>query len=397
MSRLPYARVELRARGSRTFAEAKTLVEMNIARAAVLTAPEQFELRDFDVPQRVDGAVLALEACGLCGTDLDVVSGSIALNSAVIPGHEPLGHIISISPDYARSTGLEVGDRVVAPAELHCGECTGCLDDESCLASPGTHGFLPVTIAPGLWGGFAEAMVLTPHTRPLRIDASVPVHHAALFNLLGAGWSWAVEAPELRAGQSVVVFGPGQRGLACVLAATSVGADVVAVTGLGERDRHKLEVAHRLGAKHVLDGQAVDLDEQLRAVAPAGVDVVIDTTPHSTAAVLHAIELVRPGGTIVLAGLKGTPVVNFPTDTVALRRLTIRGVRAVTRSGFRSAIAMIESGDDRLDLLHTHHFGIDQAHDAIETLRNDPGAIAVSIGPPLDIDQAERGRTDQSS
>ena len=70
------------------------------------------------------------------------------------------------------------------------------------------------------------------------------------------------------------------------------------------------------------------------------------------------MNLVAPGGTIVIAGLKGAPVPFFSTDTLALRRITLRGVRSVTRSGFRNALTMIESGDERLDLLHTHHFDI---------------------------------------
>ncbi len=353
---------------------------MQRARAAVLGADGNFTVEEFAVPLAFDGAVMEVEACGLCGTDLDVVDRSFPLRTPLIPGHEPVGRILSISADYALSTGLAVGDRVIVPAELHCGDCTGCRADESCLASPGTHGFLPTSMEPALWGGFAEVMVLSRQTRPLPISLSVPLSRAALFNLLGAGWSWAVEAPDLRAGQTVAIFGPGQRGLACALAASSVGAEVVAVTGLGDRDRHKMEIARQLGAQHVLDAESGEIADRLGAIAPNGVDVVVDTTPHSTDAVLHALQLVRPGGTVVLAGLKGSPMPDFPTDQLALRRLTLKGVRAVTRSGFRSAIAMIESGDMRLDLLHTHHFGIDHAHEALETLRRDPSAIAVSIG-----------------
>ena len=356
---------------------------MQRARAAVLNADGTFSIERFEVPRSLDGAVIEVEACGLCGTDLDVTSGSLPIRTPLIPGHEPVGRILTITENYAQTTGLNVGDRVAVPAELHCGECAGCRADESCLASPGTHGFLPTTLFPGLWGGFAEAMVLSPQTRPLRMNTSVPLQRASLFNLLGAGWSWAVEAPLLRPSQSVVVLGPGQRGLACVLAATSVGANVIAVTGLGSRDQQKLAVALALGAENVLDAETSDIESEILRVAPGGVDVVIDTTPHSTDAVTHAMNLVAPGGTIVIAGLKGAPVPFFSTDTLALRRITLRGVRSVTRSGFRNALTMIESGDERLDLLHTHHFDIEHVQDAIDTLRDDPSAIAVSLGREL--------------
>ena len=351
-------------------------------RAAVLDEPGRFAVRDFERPGPGSGAVLEVEACGLCGTDLDVARGSIALRGPTIPGHEILGTISSIDDGYASATGLRVGDRVAVPGELHCGSCAGCAADESCLASPGTHGFVPVDVAPSLWGGYGEVMVLSERTRPLSIDAAVPTERAALFNLLGAGYSWAVEAPALVAGQTIVVLGPGQRGLACVLAATDVGARVVAVSGAGGRDAHRLEVAHDFGAEHTIDiGTGSIVDCVMEATGGLGVDVVVDTTPHATEPVLDALAMTRPGGTVVLAGLKGRPLDRFPTDTVALRRLTLRGVRAVTRSGFRRAIALIESGDERLDRLATHRFGLDEVPAALAALEHDAAAIAVAITP----------------
>jgi len=357
-------------------------VDVSKVRAAVLDGPGRFSVRDFERPAPGAGAVLEVEACGLCGTDLDVARGSIPLRGPTIPGHEILGTISSIDDAYAAATGLGAGDRVVVPGELHCGECAGCAADESCLASPGTHGFLPVDLAPSLWGGYAEVMVLSERTRPLAIDRSVPVARAALFNLLGAGYSWAVEAPALEPGQTVVVLGPGQRGLACVLAATDAGARVVAVSGAGGRDVHRLAVASAFGAEHTVDvGERSIVECVLDATGGLGVDVVVDTTPHATAPVHDALAMVRPGGSVVLAGLKGGPVDAFPTDTIALRRLTLRGVRAVSRHGFRRAIALIESGDERLDRLATHRFGLDDVPAALDALAHDVDAIAVAITP----------------
>jgi threonine dehydrogenase-like Zn-dependent dehydrogenase len=250
--------------------------------------------------------------------------------------------------------------------------------------SPGTYGFLPTSVAPGLWGAYAEVMYLAPGSIPHRVPPEVPTGVAALFNALAAGFSWAVEAPGLRPGDSVAVLGPGQRGLACVLAACHAGAGTVIVTGMGSRDAHKLALAGDLGADVVVDVEQQDaVDAVAAATAGTGVDVVVDTTPRATQPVIEALRMARPGGTVVLAGLKGTTVPAFPTDEVAMRWQTIKGVRAATTWGFRQAVALIGSETANLQRMHTHRFRLEDAADAVRALSgaSDRPAVAVTIEP----------------
>ena len=354
-------------------------------RAMVQTGPGVLEPATFPLPVLGDDdALLRVEACGICGTDADTLSGEVPLAYPVIPGHEPVGRIEAIGSRAAARWQLAVGDRVVAQADFGCGRCRGCLDGLACLVAPGNHGFVPVGRPPALWGGYAEVMYLAPGSVPHRIAPHVAPRVAALTNALGAGFAWAVAAPGLRYGQSVAVLGPGQRGLACVIAARQAGAAAVFVTGLGSRDAHKLALAADLGADLAVD---VEVDDPVAGVLAAtggvGADVVVDTTPHATQPVLDAIRMARPGGTVVLAGLKGPGgVPGFPTDEVAVRTLTVRGVRAVDHQSFRLAVRLLESGRVPLERLHTHHFPLDRAAEAVRTL-TDPAAeaIAVTIEP----------------
>lgn len=98
---------------------------------------------------------------------------------------------------------------------------------------------------------------------------------------------------------------------------------------------------------------------------------------------IRASRSARPGGTIVLAGLKSRGVPDFPTDEIAMRPLTIRGVRAVDHRSFRQAVALIESGRQPLERLHTHHFPLADAGAAIRTLTAsaERAAIAITIEP----------------
>jgi threonine dehydrogenase-like Zn-dependent dehydrogenase len=227
-------------------------------------------------------------------------------------------------------------------------------------------------------------MYLAPTSVPIAIDPRIPARLAALYNPLGAGFAWAVSAPGLRYGDTIAVLGPGQRGLACVIAATATGAALVVVTGVGSSDGHKLALASELGADVVIDVEQEDpVERVLAATSGLGVDVVVDTTPHATRPVLDAVRMARPGGTIVLAGLKGGPVPGFPSDEVAMRRLTIRGVRAVDHRSFRQAVRLIESGRVSVDRLHTHHFTLENAAAAVRALASsgDSQAVSVTIEP----------------
>ena len=254
--------------------------------AVVQTGVEQFEMQRFGRPTLgEDDGLLRLEACGLCGTDIETFRGGMALSYPVIPGHEPVGVIETVGARAAERWGVEVGDRVVLQSDFGCGRCKACLDGQLCTANPGNYGFMPTSVTPALWGGYAEALYLAPGCVPHKISRDVPARIAALYNPLAAGFAWAVTTPALEYGQTIAILGPGQRGLSCVIAAKAVGASQVFVTGLGSKDAHKMALCEELGADRVID---VEREDAIATVAEEtegrGVDVVVDTTPwrHAT-------------------------------------------------------------------------------------------------------------------
>jgi threonine dehydrogenase-like Zn-dependent dehydrogenase len=356
-------------------------------RAMVQTGVEQLELRGFARPEiGPDEALLRVEACGICGTDVETLAGVIAMPVPAIPGHEPVGVIEDIGARAARRWGLVPGDRVVVQSDFGCGRCHGCMEGLACKVAPGTHGLMPTSTPPALWGGYAELMYLAPGSVPHRISKHVMPRIAALYNPLGAGFAWAVSAGRLKPGQSIAIFGPGQRGLACAIAAAASGAGRIFVTGLGSRDGHKLALARELGADVTIDVEREDVRERIAdETGGRGVDVSVDTTPHATGPVIDAIHTTRRGGTIVLAGHKGRehPVPAFPSEEVAVRQQTLRGVRAVDYPSFRQAIALIESGRVPVEKLHTHHFPLESAAEAVHTLADagKHGAISITVEP----------------
>src|SRR2546429_5855371 len=103
------------------------------------------------------------------------------------------------------------------------------------------------TIAPALWGGMAEFMYLDPEVALHKIAPEVPAELAALYRPLAAGVSWAHRVPGTKVGDAVVIFGAGQRGIACALAAREAGAAHVAVIAR-RQSAHRLKLAEEFGA-----------------------------------------------------------------------------------------------------------------------------------------------------
>src|SRR2546422_2367173 len=212
-----------------------------------------------------------------------------------------------------------------------------------------------------------------------RVRKDVPATLAVMFNPLGAGFRWAVEIPDTGPGDTVLVLGPGQRGLACVIAARAAGADTISVRGLA-RDAKKLVLARELGADHTIDVEAEDARARMQELTGGrGAEVVIEVSANAPEPVAEALRYVAPGGRIVLAGVKGFKAVpDFVSDLVVLKEITIRGAFGVTSRSYEAAIRLIESGRVPLARMHTHDFGLEEAERAIRTLGGEvPGEASI--------------------
>lgn len=356
--------------------------------AMVQTGVRTLEPRDIPIPEiDADSALLEVEVCGICGSDYEQYEGVLRTPMPVIPGHEPLGRIAAIGDRAAQRWGVDVGDRVAVETMLSCRHCQPCLGGTYHLCDHRRiYSYIPLTDAPGLWGAYSQYMYLHPNSVVHRVDPTLPPELAVMFNPLGAGFRWAVEMPRLQPGETVVILGPGQRGLASVLACREAGAGTIIVTGL-EADADKFRVATRFGADHCINVQQEDSVARVKAITNGrGADVVVDVSAYATQPVVDALRMVRPGGRIVLAGVKGfKPVDGFVSDLVVMKEITIMGAIGVTSAGYRQAIRVIEREREKLRPMHTHDFPLRDAELAIQTLaRQVPGAGSIhsSLIPP---------------
>jgi threonine dehydrogenase-like Zn-dependent dehydrogenase len=361
-------------------------------RAVVQTGPRQMETREYPRPVLGGdtGALLRVEACGICGSDVEQYKGAMgARGLPMIPGHEPLGIIEEITDETAARWGVRAGDRVAVEILIPCRSCGRCLAGNymNCRNRVGSHGgFNPPARADRLTGGYAEYIDLHPNSIVHAIRSDIPAEIAVMYNPLGAGVRWALQYGGVHLGSSVLVLGAGQRGLAAILASRYVGAGTIIATGLA-RDAAKLELAKEFGADHTINVEEDSTVERVRELTGGeGVDVVLDLTPIATQPIQDAVDAVRWGGTIVLAGLKGGRELELSTDQLINKALTVKGAFSVDAAGYENAIKLIESGKFPLHKMQTHKFGLLDTEHAIQLLAGEvPGedGIHVAIMPGL--------------
>jgi alcohol dehydrogenase len=327
------------------------LVETERARAMVLEQPRSLMPRALPVPRiGDDDGILRIEACGLCGTDHEQYTGHIRAGFAFVPGHEVVGIIEQLGERAAARWHVQVGDRVAVEVFLSCRSCGECLAGRYRRCERhglrDMYGFVDVDTPPGLWGGYATHLYLAPDAMLLPVPAGLDPVVATLFNPLGAGIRWGVTLPQTSEGDVVAVLGPGVRGLSACAAAKDAGAALVLVTGHGARDGERLEVARAFGADVTVDVARDDPVKVLRdATGGRLADVVVDVTAKAPAALGQAVRLARTGGTIVLAGTRGsddTP--GFEPDHLVYKELRLLGALGVDAVAYRAALDVLASG-----------------------------------------------------
>jgi threonine dehydrogenase-like Zn-dependent dehydrogenase len=347
------------------------------SKAMVQTGVGRLELHEFELPRvTADDALLRVELCGICGSDIEQYDGRFDqmgwTKGPTIPGHEPLGIIEEVGERAAARWGVSVGDRVAVEPLIPCDQCEACrAGDRTKCTGWGrmySYGLLDTDIEPALLGGYAEYMYLHPNTVLHRMSRELPADVAVLFNPLAAGVRWATTESTLRLGDSILILGAGQRGLCCVIAARAAGASQIIVTELA-KSTDKLELALELGADNAVVADEENVVERvLELTGGRGVDVVVDVTPVATQPLLDAIEVVRPGGTVVIAGVKGGPKLEIDTDRLLRKSITLRGVFTVDSPAYHEAIRLLERGGHPFQRMHTASYGLERAEEAIHHL-----------------------------
>ena len=362
--------------------------------AAVKIGPSTTELRELDLPPIPDDAALMkVDVAGVCGTD--VTQYRLPLRGGpLVMGHENVGYLARAGRTFAAHKGMQEGDLVFLEHYLPCGHCEWDHVGEyrHCAATEWfyneraiRYGYTSTDIAPGLWGGFSHYLYLPLNAVLHKVPQGLTPEEAGVATPMSNGIQWALLDGGVGYGSSVLIQGPGQQGLCCLMASKLAGADCIIVTGTS-RDTKRLEVATTFGADHVIDVDREDaLARILQATGGRGVDVTIDCTVGAgTAPIVLGIEaLKRRAGTMVVQGEGNQEFPRFPIGRLTRKGITLKSARGHSYRAVELALQQLASHRFPLELMMTHTFGLSQVDYAIKSVGGEgaPGAIHVSVLP----------------
>jgi threonine dehydrogenase-like Zn-dependent dehydrogenase len=203
-------------------------------------------------------------------------------------------------------------------------------------------------------------LVLAPERNCVPLPAKMTVVQGMLAEPLSIALYAASLAGSLR-GKTAAVLGTGPIGLCVVMALKADGAGAVYAT---EKVEARLAAAAAAGADWTGHPDREDIVAEIRSREPLGLDLVFEVCGEQSA-LDQAVELVKPGGTIVVVGIPLEERVSFASGKLRRREIRVQSVRRQNKC-LEKAVAMIHTGRIKVDFLATHFFKLDQAREAYE-------------------------------
>ena len=323
-------------------------------------------------------ALVQVQACGVCHTDLHYREGGINDEFPFLLGHEAAGVVEAVGPDV---TDVAPGDFVILNWRAVCGECRACKRGEPQYCFDTHNATQKMTLEDGTElspalgiGAFAEK-TLVAAGQCTKVDAAAPPEAAGLLGCgVMAGVGAAINTGAVKRGQSIAVIGCGGVGAAAIAGARVVGAATIIAIDIDDR---KLETAREFGATHTINSKDLDLDGVVQAVQDLtggfGADVVVEAIgrPETYKQAFYARDL---AGTVVLVGVPN------PEMTLELPLVDVFGRGGALKSSwygdclpsrdFPMLVDLFQQGRFPLDKFVTEKIGIDDIEAAFDKMHH---------------------------
>ena len=327
--------------------------------AMKLTGARQMEMRDVPAPPLVHttDVLIRMVRVGICGSDVHYFAeGGIGSQRVEYPwtvGHEGAGIVEQVGPQVTR---VQPGDRIAFDPAQPCGVCDQCRTGRphTCRAQD----FLG---CPQQVEGCLAEMIVLPERSCYPIPQTMSFEEAAIVEPLSIGL-YAITLSVPMPGATVGILGAGPIGLSVLLPAKAQGAGNIYVT---DKIGARLTMASRAGADWVGNPETSDVVAAVKAREPELLDVVFECSGEQDA-MDQGVELLKPGGKLMLIGIPGgRNRVSFDINLLRRKEICIQNVRR-QNGCVQRAIDMIAHKQIDVNVMVTHHFLFAQTKEAFD-------------------------------
>lgn len=331
-------------------------------RASFLDKSKRIYSEEIAVPTLdADQVLVKVESVGICGSDVHYYKhgaiGPYVVEKPIILGHELSGVITAVGSDVAQS---RIGSRVAVEPQRACKVCKQCLAGRYNLCPE-----IEFYATPPIDGAFCE-YVKIQSSFAYDIPANISFDAAALIEPMSV-CIWAAQKARIENGMTVLIAGAGPIGVIMAQVARAFGASEVVVTDVVDS---RLDFVKKYGATKTINTSKESLSSQ-------EFDVFVDAC-GIPAAVYAGILATGPAGRALLVGL-GSDEMVLPISHIQNNEILVTGVFRYTNT-WPIGIELLASGKVNLDVLVTHHFGLDDVEQGLKTTAQ-PEAMKVVINP----------------
>ncbi len=327
-------------------------------KAVVLTGIRQMELMDLPKPgiKKETDVLLKIEKVGVCGSDIhyyeDGRIGSQVVKYPFIIGHECTATVSVVG---RAVTGVNVGDEVVVEPAASCHHCDQCRGgrENTCrnLRFLGT---------PGQGEGCLCEYIVMPEECCFLTNGAITLEQGVLCEPFAIG-VYSVKRSQMPKRAKVAILGSGPIGLSCMAAAQAEGAAMIYMT---DKVEERMRAAKKAGAAWVGSPRKQDIVKAILEKEPLGIDVVYECAGQQDT-LDEAVNLLKPGGTLVLVGAPRFERVSFVIDKLRRKEITVVNIRR-QNGCTQQTIDLIAAGKVNIDFMITHRFKPEQAQDAFD-------------------------------
>ena len=342
-------------------------------KAMLLTGIDKMEMREVADPviENDSDVLIKMAAVGVCGSDVHYyVSGNIGSQIVKYPftvGHECAGVVEKIG---SAVTNVKPGDRVAVEPALSCWQCDQCKASRHHTCRE-----LKFLGCPGQMEGCLSEYIVMPQECCFKIKDSMTFAQAAISEPLAIG-VYAVKQSIPMKDAKVGILGAGPIGLSVLLPARAQGVEKIYIT---DKIDDRVKVAKNAGADWVGNPDKLNIIQEINAIEPGGLDVVFECCGQQDA-IDQAIELLKPGGKLMLIGIPTVDRISFVIDKMRRKEICIQNVRRQVAC-VQDALDMIDNKDFDVDFMVTHNFPFEKTKEAFDLVAGyKDGVIKAMIG-----------------